>query len=80
MSNLHGEVIPCEKFVNKLRELGYTYKREKEHVKFWKKGPHIVDVRKNTHLSVGYVRSTLKQCGCDQKDIDTFIGQTKVTI
>lgn len=72
-------MIRLEQFTKKLRELGYKYKDQTLRVQIYRKGgsTHRVTVARKDHLDDGYVRSTLKQCGCKEAEIETFIGQCK---
>jgi hypothetical protein len=80
MPDFQGDGIPFKKFINKLHDLGYKYDSENGHVKLFRKGTHFVSPKKNDYLSIGYVASALRQCGCTNKEIDEFIGCTKVNV
>lgn len=69
-------LIPRDRFINKVRELDYKYKRSGDKVDLWKKkgNTHTVGVRRNQMLDERYVRSTLRQCGCDDDDIEKFVS------
>lgn len=62
-----------EHFINKLRELGYTYRGETQNTQKWRKGSHHVYLPKNAVLADAWVKSTLRQCNETEEEIDTFI-------
>lgn len=75
-------MVPRDHFINKLRDLNYTFKTQSDKTAEWKKtgGTHRIYIRrKEDPLSDEYVRSVLKQCGCESGDIERFIAnnQTK---
>lgn len=70
-------MVPRDRFINKLRELGYTHKGQTKKIALWRrKGDgHSVSIRrKEDPLSAEYVRSVLKQAGCDHDEIERFIS------
>lgn len=70
-------MIARDRLINKLRELGYTFKRDAWRVSIWKKGTHRVEVRKKDFLEEETVRQMLRQCGCEREEIDRFIGECR---
>ncbi len=73
-------MVPRERFINKLRELKYSFKSQTDKTAEWKKNgsTHRVYIRrKEDPLSEEYVRSTLRQCGCKDADISRFIAAAK---
>lgn len=73
-------MVPRERFINKLRDLNYAYKDQTKKMAEWKKtgGTHRVYIRrKEDPLSDDYVRSALKQCGCDNEEIERFIANNQ---
>ena len=68
-------MVPRDQFINKLRAIGYTYKKKRKKVALWRKkgGTHLVAIRNNKVLSDAYVRSTLAQCGVGEKEIEEFL-------
>lgn len=73
-------VIRREHFCNKLKELGYRYKRETDRVSLWKKpgNPSFVTVPRRDLVDEDYVRATLRMSGCNRQDIETFITTNRV--
>ena len=72
-------MIRRESFINKLRELKYTYKAQQKRTYLWRKigGTHFVSVPMADLLEDEYVASTLRQCGCKDPEIQAFIGSAK---
>jgi hypothetical protein len=73
-------VIKRQNFINKLRELGYTYADQSKKMQTWRKvgGTHHVAIRrKEDPLSEDYVRQVLRQCGETEDAIDQFIGANR---
>ena len=66
-------MIPREKFINKLRELGYTFKRDCDRTYLWRRGVHRVFVPKKSTVSEEWARQTLRQCGVSDAEIDKFV-------
>ncbi len=71
-------MIPCDALINRLRDLGYEFKRQADRVMIYKKsgGTTRIAVRRRDMLDVSYVRSLLKQAGLAETDIDTFVSAT----
>ena len=72
-------MISKSHFVNKLRDLGYTYKSRQKRTDMWRKrgGTHRVFVSLADLLEDEYVVSTLRQAGCNDEEIKTFIASAK---
>lgn len=72
-------VIPRSHFVNKIRELGYTYKTRQKRTQLWRKrgGTHCMSVPLTDHLEDEYVISTLRQAGCKDDEIRRFLIAAK---
>jgi hypothetical protein len=72
-------VIPRQHFVNKLRELDYTYKTKQKRTELWRKrgGTHYVSMPLSDLLEEEWVASTLRQAGEKQEDIRSFIAAAK---
>lgn len=63
-------------FINKLRELGYTYDDQTDRSQLWRKvgGTHEVWIkRKLDPVTDEYVRNVLRQCGLDEAPTEVFI-------
>ena len=71
-------MLKRERVINKLRDLGYEFKREAPSTYLWRRGTHVVFVPKTTQVSETWVRSTLQTCGCKPGEIDEFIRAAKV--
>lgn len=69
-------MIPRDAFINKLRELNYSYKRKAKKVSIWRKrgGTHYVSLPETKLLVDDYVRSTLRQCGETEPAIEEFVS------
>ncbi len=72
-------MILRDQFINKLRELGYTYKRSGPNADLWrKKGSiHRVALPRRKQLAEATVQSILRQCGCSDEEIREFLRRTK---
>ena len=72
-------MIPRQHFVNKLRELHYTYKTKQKRTELWRKrgGTHYISMPLSDLLEEEWVTSTLRQAGCTQDVIRSFIAAAK---
>ena len=72
-------MIPRQHFVNKLRKLDYTYKTKQKRTELWRKrgGTHYVSMPLSDLLEEEWVTSTLRQAGCTQDEIRSFIAAAK---
>ena len=64
-------------FINRLRELGYSYKDQTDKMQLWRRSrdAHMVWIRrKEDPLSAEYARQVLRQCGCSDAEIENFIS------
>lgn len=66
-----------EWFLNKLKDLGYDYRRHAGPVEIWMRGVARVVVATGDQLPEGYVRQQLRYCGLSDDDIDEFIRAAK---
>ena len=66
-------------FINKIRELGYTFKVEKKRVYIWRKigGTHFILVPKASLLDEDLVISALRQTDASEGEIQSFISSAK---
>lgn len=73
-------MIRREHYCNKLRELGFKYKRESDRVYLYKKpgNPSFVAVPRSDLLDEDAVRAQLNLCGCKKDDIEKFIAQYRL--
>ena len=67
-------------FVNKLRELGFTFKTQAKRVDIWrlKGGTQYVSVRRKKKLSEAWVILTLRNLGVCADEIQEFIKSSKI--
>ena len=68
-------MIERHQFIAKLRELGYSYKKDTKRGQLYRKtgGTHRVWLPSTKLLDPVYVRSTLNQIECSPEDIEAFI-------
>ncbi len=69
-------VIPRSHYINKIRDLNYTFKERKKRVELWRKrgSTHYISVPHTELLEEDFVISTLRQAGCADADIRAFIA------
>jgi hypothetical protein len=69
-------MISREKFINRIRELGYSFKRQAQRVDIWRRATdkHYISMPRTKNLREDYVRSTLRQAGCSPEEIEQFIS------
>ncbi len=72
-------MIRRQTYINKLRDLGYTYKTHRKRTQLWRKvgGTHFIPVPKCDLLELDFVRSTLRQAGASKDEIESFIGSAQ---
>jgi hypothetical protein len=72
-------VISRQQYLNKLRELDYTFKRQAKRVDLWRKrgGTHYIAVPQNNQLEDEFVTSSLRQAQCSPEEIRTFLAACK---
>ena len=68
-------MIQRRQFITKIRSLGYVYKTTQKRTILYRKagGTHFLSVPKAENISEIYARSSLKQAGCSDDDIKTFL-------
>ena len=68
-------MVERTEFIRELRRLGYSYKETKKRVDLWRKkgDTHKVLLPRRDLLTISYVRTTLKQIGCSDEEIEAFI-------
>ena len=71
--------VPKQHFVNKLRELGYTFKGRQRRTELYrlKGGTHCVDVPRCDYLPDMFIRCALRQCGQTSGQIDKFLSDAR---
>lgn len=72
-------MVRRENFVNRIRELGYSYKSQQKRTYLYRRtnGTHYISVPMADLLEDEYVTSTLRQAGCTAEEIRTFLGSAK---
>jgi hypothetical protein len=62
-------------FINKIRELGYTFKTKQKRTELWRKkgGTHCIMVPLRNDLEESFVVSSLRQAGISDEEIQAFI-------
>jgi hypothetical protein len=70
-------VIPNTALIRALRSLRFSFKRQADHVVFYKQdgGTLRVGVRRNTEHDDDYARVILRQAGMAEDDIERFIRE-----
>jgi hypothetical protein len=68
-----------EQFINKIRALGYSFKRQAKRVQLYRKqgGTHRIAVPQSDLLEDEFVESALKQAGCPPAEIRAFLSASK---
>ncbi len=69
-------MVPRQTFINKIHELGYTYKDQLKRTQLFRKrgGTHCIFVPIKDLLSEEFVISTLRQAGESEDDIQSFVA------
>lgn len=69
-------MVRRETFINKIRDLGYTYKGQQKRTYLWRKvgGSHRMSIPMAELLEDEYVRSSLRQAGVAEEDINHFVS------
>jgi hypothetical protein len=72
-------MISRQCLINKLREIGYSFKERKKCVEIWRKlgTTHIVLVDIRKELSELYVFTTLQYCKLPKSEINSFIQDSR---
>lgn len=72
-------MVRRESFINKLRELKYSYKSQQKRTYLYRKvgGTHYLSVPMADLLEDEYVTSTLRQAGCKEEEIRSFLSSAK---
>jgi hypothetical protein len=68
-------------FINKIRDLQYTYKRRQKRTELWRKrgGTHYIAMPMTDLLEDGYVLTTLGQAGCSEEEARRFVADHKIS-
>jgi len=69
-------MVPRQQFINKLRELDYTFKDQTKRGYIWRKkgGQHFIYVTKADLIEDEVVASALRQAGLKEDEIQSFLG------
>lgn len=70
-------MVRRERLINKLRELGFRFKRDAWRVQFWQKGQLRPVIPKRDFLDEETVAQILRQCGVAQQDIMAFLRESR---
>jgi len=72
-------MIRRESFINKIRELGYTYKNQQLRTQLWRKrgSTHRMFVPLMDRLEDDYVIGALRQAGVPDTEIKSFLAAAK---
>ena len=72
-------MVRRESFINKIRELKYSYKSQQKRTYLYRKtgGTHYISVPMADLLEDEYVMSTLRQAGCNENEIRAFLAVAK---
>ena len=69
--------VSRQHFVNKLRELGFRYRKGRVgRQDLWKRGTDRVVLPRNAELAVDWCRQTLRMAGVAEDEIDQFIRES----
>jgi len=70
-------MVRRQSFINKIRELDYSFKSERKRVFLYRKGMHFIPVPKSDLLDEAFVANALRQAGVGNEEIQTFLAITK---
>jgi len=72
-------MIRREAFINKIRELNYTFKLQQKRTYLWRKinGTHYIPVPKADLLEDEFVKNSLRQAGLSDPEIQAFLKIAK---
>ena len=72
-------MVRRESFINKIRSLNYTYKSQQKRTYLWRKvgGTHYISVPMADLLEDEFVASALRQAGCPEDEIRSFLMSAK---
>lgn len=66
-----------ERLINKLRALGYRFKRDAWRVQIWCKGTHRPMIPKRDLMDDEFVVTLLRQCGVAPEEVRAFLSDCK---
>jgi hypothetical protein len=69
-------MVRREAFINKIRELNYTFKTQQKRTYLWRKigGTHYISVPMADFLDDEFVTSSLRQAGVSEEEIRSFLA------
>lgn len=69
-------MIQRQRFIAKIRSLGYAYKSTQKRTYLYRKAgaTHYMSVPMRDRLTETYIRSALRQAGCSDDDIRRFLA------
>lgn len=75
-----NSLVPTEHLTNKLRALGYSFRKQKPRVQLWKRGTpqSVVLVPRKDRLDPITVRLILRQSGQTDAEIEQFMAASSV--
>jgi hypothetical protein len=73
-------MVRRESFINKIREIGYSYKNQQLRTQLWRKrgSTHRMFVPLTDKLEDDYVTGALRQAGVSDADIKSFLAVAKM--
>ena len=71
-------MLKRERLINKLRELGFAFKKETPNTYLYRRGTDAVFVPKTDLISEINVRTILTHCGCQNAEIEEFVRAAKL--
>ncbi len=66
-----------EHFINKIREIGFSYKTQAKRRSIWKRGEEVLMLPSWKELPEDYCRIELEMRGVSNKEIEEFIRSSK---
>lgn len=72
-------MVHRETFLNKIHQLGYTYKSQHKRTQLYRKkgGTHRMFVPLCDHLEDDFVTNSLRQAGVSEAEVQSFLASAK---
>ena len=72
-------MVRRQNFINKIRSLSYAYKSQQKRTYLYRKtgGTHYISVPMADLLEDEFVMSSLRQAGCSEEEVWTFLASAK---
>ena len=72
-------MVRREAFINKIRTLRYTYKTQQKRTTLWRQSgtTNYISVPMRDWLEDEFVQHSLRQAGCTDEEIASFLASTK---